>query len=321
MKRSILLVAISLFICMLFTSCGRAYKEESFFCMDTVATVKVDTSDVNIINRCRELLDNLDKELSRHNINGKTAEFNASLKGGELSENILELIYISQNITKQTDGTFSVFSGALTSLWSEAAVYPSSEKIKNAVDSIDFEPKINGNILEKNNADTKLEFGGIAKGYACDKAIELLKNDGVSSGMVSFSSSIGVIGKNPDGNSWRIAVKNPIDTDKILGYISLEDGFLSVSGDYERHYEIDGEKYNHIIDIKSGLPVNHGIHSVVVVAKSGALCDALSTAFFVMGEEAVAEKYADSLSVQYLIVSDNGIFINESMKKIYTKAE
>ena len=319
MKRLVFLVFI--LICALFTSCSRSYKEESFFCMDTFATVMVDTDNNDVIKQCRELLENLDKDFSRHNYRGHTAEFNASQNGAELSADIIELIEIAQNITKQTDGAFSVFSGALTSLWSESTVYPSSDIIKNAVDSIDFEPEFNGSFLEKSNINTKLEFGGIAKGYACDRAVELLKNNGVNSGMVSFSSSIGVFGENPDGNLWRIAVKNPVDTNKILGYISLNNEFLSVSGDYERHYEIDGKKYNHIIDIKSGLPVDNGIHSVVVVAENGALCDALSTAFFVMGEEKVVEKYADSLSVKYLIVSDKGIFINDSMKKIFTEIQ
>lgn len=318
MKKYVFLVCV--LICISLTSCGRDYKEESFFCMDTLATVKVDTDNNGVIKQCRELLEGLHKDFSRHNADGKTAEYNASQNGAELSADIIELIELSQNISKQTDGAFSVFSGALTSLWSETNVYPSSDIIKNAVGSIDFEPKFNGSFLEKNNKNTKLEFGGIAKGYACDKAVELLKNNGVTSGIVSFSSSIGVFGKNPDGNSWRVAVKNPIDTDKILGYIFLKDEFLSVSGDYERHYEIDGKKYNHIIDIKSGLPIDNGIHSVVVVAENGALCDALSTAFFVMGEDEVTEKYADSLSVKYLIVSDNSIFLNDSMKKIFTEA-
>lgn len=308
-------------ICVFFSSCGKAYKEETFFAMDTFATVMAETSDNEIINNCRELLENLDKDFSRHNPDGITAVYNASKNGAEVSDDITELIKIAQDVSKQTDGAFSVFSGALTTLWSEAALYPSSDEIKNAVESTVLEPKFNGSFLEKNKADTKLEFGGIAKGYACDKAIELLKSNGIASGMVSFSSSIGVLGKNPDGNSWRIAVKNPIDTDKMLGYISLEDGFLSVSGDYERHYEIDGEKHNHIIDIKSGLPVDNGIHSVVVVAESGALCDALSTAFFVMGEDEVIKKYSDSSSVKYLIVSDKGVFLNESMEKIFTQTE
>ena len=319
MKRFTFLICI--LMCVVLVSCGRAYKEEAFFCMDTFANIMVDTTDKGVIKQCRELLEDLDKDFSRHNTEGGTAEYNASQNGADLSSDLIELIEISQEISKQTDGAFSVFSGAVTFLWSEATVYPSSEAIKNAVDSIELEPKFNGSFLEKDNKDTKLEFGGIAKGYACDKAIELLKNNGVSSGMVSFSSSIGVFGKNPDGNSWRIAVKNPVDKDKILGYISLEDGFLSVSGDYERHYEIDGKKYNHIIDVKSGLPVNNGIHSVVVVSENGALCDALSTAFFVMGEEKVTEKYADSLTVKYLIVSDKGTFMNDSMKKIFTEAK
>ena len=175
------------------------------------------------------------------------------------------------------------------------------------------------NSLKKQNSNTKLEFGGIAKGYACDKAIEYLKDNGAKSAMVSFVSSMGVFGMNSEGQPWRIALKNPTTPDSIAGVIVMNDGFLSVSGDYERYYEIEGKKYNHILDPRSGLPVENGIHSVAVVAPTGAESDALSTAFFVMGVEEAEKKYKDSLDIKYLFITDSGIFMNGSMAEIFTQ--
>ena len=317
MKKNLLflLVLTAVFL----VSCGgENYLEDSFFVMDTIVTLRLDTDDTGVSDQCRELLMELDSTLSRHNTDGQISKFNGSLQGCALSDEAIELISTAIEIEKDTDGLFSVFSGSLTDLWSGAECYPDGEAAKKAVESVCAPVKINGVFLEKTSAHTKLEFGGIAKGYACDKAVELLKSKGLTSGMVSFASSIGVFGNNPQGDAWRIAVRDPFDTQRVLGYISMTDGFLSVSGDYERWFTVDGKRYNHIIDPRSGLPVDNGVRSVAVVAESGVLSDALSTAIFVMGREAAEKKYADDGEIGYLIVTDDGVFLNDTMKKYYS---
>ncbi len=316
MKR--ILFFVCFIVCISLTACKGEYVEENFFCMDTLATINADTDNFDSIKKCRELLTSLNTTLSRHSENGQTAKYNASENGIEVSDDIKNIITTAEVITENTDGAFSVFAGGLTALWEKSTRHPSDAEIKKALDSIQTNAVFNGNFLEKNNENALLEFGGIAKGYACDKAVALLKNEGVTSGMVSFSSSIGVFGESPDGEPWKIAIKDPADTDRVMGYVSLNDGYLSVSGDYERFYEIDGKKYNHIIDTKTGLPVDNGVHSVIVVANTGAESDALSTAFFVMGADEVEEEYAGSREVKYLIVTEDGIFMNDAMKEIYT---
>ena len=310
---------ILLLCALLLSSCAGGYKEENFFCMDTYATVMVDSNKKSTIKECRELLEKLDLDFSRHNEKGIAYIYNASDEGVETKEEIKEVIDLADEISFMTDGAFSVFSGGLTSLWENSKTYPDEETIEKAVQSVEKTSTFDVLFLKKTNKDTKLEFGGIAKGYACDKAVDYLKNNGVESGMISFSSSVGVFGKNPEGDAWKIAIKDPINTDSILGYVSLSSGGLSVSGDYERYYEIDGKKYNHIIDPKTGRPVDNGVHSVVVVCESAAKADALSTAFFVMGYEYVEQKFAYDDEISYLFVTDDGVFMNEGMETIFTK--
>ena len=305
-------------VCLMLTSCRSSYNEDTFFSMDTLVTVRADGG-MSVLGDCRSLLAELEACLSSHTAGGQTEIYNLSDKGAELSEHAIELIGISQGITDRTKGEFSVFAGGLVSLWSESTELPEIGQIEKALDSICFDPVFDGDFLKKENADTRLEFGGIAKGYACDKAVALMKNSGVSSGMISFSSSIGVLGGKADGSPWKIAVKDPFDTSKNIGVIALSDGFLSVSGDYERQYEINGKRYNHIIDLKSGCPVDNGVHSVVVIAPSGAESDALSTAFFVMGPEG-AEEYTVGTDIKYLIITDDGLFMNDGMKALFTEA-
>lgn len=317
--KKLLLGLLGVFLFLL-TSCQKGYSEDSFFCMDTLCTVKVDQSVSDSVKvGVKTLLNNLDGKFSSYKDNSETSLFNESESGKDVSADVIDLVSIGKKIEGQTQGCFSVFAGNLTSLWSESKVYPQEELLALGVESVKDGGKITGNTLEKPNSNTKLEFGGIAKGYACDRAVEYLKSNGVKSAMVSFVSSIGVFGTNSEGQPWRIALKNPTKTDSVVGVIVMNDGFLSVSGDYERYYEIDGKRYNHILDPRSGLPVENGIHSVAVVAPTGAESDALSTAFFVMGVEDTEAKYKDSLDIKYLFITDSGVFMNSSMAEIFTQ--
>ena len=314
----IILSAFFLGCLVILNSCaGNQYYEENFFCMDTYATIKISEQDKTIIKKCRDLLSSLDDQLSRHKDESVTSKFNSSKDGCEITEDVKNLIELGNTISSNTNGYFSIFSGSLTSLWSEAEQYPSEQSIQKALKAMTDGSTLEKTYLKKQNSDTKLEFGGIAKGYACDKTVALLKENGVQSGMITFSSSISVFGQNPDGKSWNVAIKNPLDTNKIQGVLTLADTSLSVSGDYERFFEIGKEKYNHILDTKSGLPVDNGVHSVAVVTQSGALADALSTAFFALGYEKTNELYGSDNSIKYLFITDEGVFMNEGMKQIY----
>jgi thiamine biosynthesis lipoprotein len=283
--------------------------------MDTLATLKIDSDSESVLEECKKELMELDSMLSRHNENGSVYAYNISENGEELCEKAKELLLLAESVKEKTDGCFSAFSGALTELWSNSKTYPDEQKLKEAVDSATENAEFDGQLLKKSNKSTMLEFGGIAKGYACDRAVELLKSKGVQSGIITFSSSIGVFGTNPSGNEWKIAIKDPFDPEEIYCYVMLASGGLSVSGDYERYYEIDGKKYNHIIDVKSGLPVDNGVRSVVVACESAAEADALSTAFFVMGVDEVSKKYSQSEEIKYMFITDDGVYMNDSMKE------
>ncbi|MBQ6701457.1 MAG: FAD:protein FMN transferase [Clostridia bacterium] len=315
-----ILFVLCVILCMLLTACGgNTYTEKTYFYMDTVVSVKIDSGKSECFDKCKNLLAELDSDLSRHNGGGLTATFNLSENGSIINSTLEDVIEIGEAVSERCDGAFSVYSGGLTELWSNSEAYPTEGEIALAIESVVPSELKENRFLEKKNENTKLEFGGIAKGYACDRLVGLLKEEGIVSGMVSFSSSIGVFGKNPDGNPWKIALKDPNDPQSIMGYLTLFDGFISVSGDYERFYEIEGKKYNHIIDTKTGVPVNNGVQCAVVISDSGAECDALSTAFMVMGHTLAEEKFGLSEDVKYLIVEGGQIYMNDGMKEVFSQ--
>jgi len=316
MKRA-LFFAIILLSCAFVCSCGQEYTEDSFFCMDAPVHIKVSNKSDDGLSEYKNLLRKLENELSRHKDGSAVYLYNLSETGAGITDDVKALLEISDRVTNDTEGAFTAFSGSVTSLWEKSTVYPTEDQIKNAIGAIPKGYVLDGNYLKKDYPSTMIEFGAIAKGYACDRVIGELKKDGAESGIISFTSSIGVLGHNPDGKAWKIAITDPADKEGVIGFVEMTDCFLSVSGDYERFYEIDGVKYNHIIDMRTGLPVDSAVRSTVVVADNGALSDALSTALFILGPEWAESKYGKDGSVKYLFVTDQGIVMNDSMREIF----
>ena len=186
-----------------------------------------------------------------------------------------------------------------------------------------------------------LDLGAAAKGYAAEKTADLLKKSGISSAVISLGGNIKTIGTKPDGSDWNIAIASPfvINSDDAQGLSSTispsaQSGYAGIlkvsnksvvtSGGYERYFEENGKHYCHIIDPSSGCPVDNGVLSVTIVAEDSFLCDALSTALFVMGAEKTADYWRSSLKsndfrFDYIMITDDGmIYITEGIKDSFT---
>jgi thiamine biosynthesis lipoprotein len=136
----------------------------------------------------------------------------------------------------------------------------------------------------------EIDLGAIAKGYAVDQAVRILRADGIADALISSgTSSVYALGSPPGENGWRISVRNPLDQSKAVCTLRLQNLSLSVSGDYEKFFKLGGKIYAHIMDPHTGMPVENML-SAVVVSPSATDSDALSTSFFVEGPVS-ARKY------------------------------
>ena len=132
----------------------------------------------------------------------------------------------------------------------------------------------------------KLDFGGVAKGYACDKIIEILKENKITSALVNAGGDVRVIGKRVDGKDWRIGVQDPRNSERMLGSLPLGNwDTMDTSGDYQRYIEVDGTRYSHIINPRTGFQPRL-LAAVTVVGYNSIDCDILSTALFIVGVDA-----------------------------------
>ncbi len=288
-----------LMVVLCLTGCQpKGYLSRDMYAMNTVISVNI-PADVKgadaLMEEAQLLIDGLEAKLSA------TRE-QSEISTGEYSDETLSVLDYAYEISRNTGGAYDPECLALTRLWriNDGGYIPDEEEISAA--------------LEKNDID----LGGIAKGYALQKTVELL-SEKAEYGMVSFGGNVGVWGNKPDGTDWTVGIKDPYDTSSVVGKVILSDGgYIAVSGDYERYFEQDGIRYHHIFDPETGYPVYNGTHSTAVYTKDGALGDALSTALFVMGYDKAIELYNSGIyEFEALFVTDEGVFMTKGMEEMF----
>ncbi|MBE6573176.1 MAG: FAD:protein FMN transferase [Ruminococcaceae bacterium] len=323
--RKLLLVILSALLCL--SSCQKRpeYISRDIYAMSTVISVSIPENTKNsdaLIKKAEELIYSLESLLSATDKKSEISRFNQSSEGTKLSKDTLKVISTALDVAKNTNGAYDPTCLYLTELWniSEGGYLPTEDELSEALKKTDHSLlRIDKDTLKKESTDIRIDLGGVAKGYALERTVELLKKD-CNFGMVSFGGNVGVWGDKPDSSKWEIGIKDPFNTNEVIGFFKVDEGYISVSGDYERYFEKDGVRYHHIFDPETGHPVDNGIHSVAVYTKDGALGDALSTALFVMGYEDAIELYESEIyDFEALFVTDDGIFMTDGAKRLFTE--
>lgn len=215
----------------------------------------------------------------------------ASLLGGqgdvEFAEEDRDLLRRAVQLSKRTDGAFDITIGLLEQVWGfkgNNPHLPREEEIAEALARTGYEHLriLEGEVhLDKG---FMVDFGGISKGYAVDRVVEVLKGKGIRSGLVDAGGDLRVFGEKPEGTPWTIGIKHPQEQGALLGTFKIDSGAVATSGNYERAFTEQGISYHHIIDPGTGYPAT-GCVSVTVWADDAVTADAFATAVFVLGPE------------------------------------
>ncbi len=207
---------------------------------------------------------------------------------GDTVEVIKKAIYYGD----LSGGKFDVTIGKVTDLWdfhSENPKVPSKDKVSSALSHVDYKKiKIEGNTVTLLDPEMEIDLGGIAKGYICDKVVQLLKDKQVQCGVVNLGGNIATIGLKNGNTPFKVGIERPYsDRKEIVGTIETENKTLVTSGIYERCFEVDGERYHHILDVNTGFPAKSQVESVTIIAEldHSVDCDGLSTLCLVLGAE------------------------------------
>lgn len=251
---------------------------------------------------------------------------NAGIRPVKVSKELFSLIERSIAISKLTDGAFDISYASMDKVWKydgSMQELPSDQVIKNSVLRVGYQ-----NIrLDKEsqtvfllNKGMKIDFGANGKGYAADKAKELLISHGVKAGIINASGDMNTWGKQPNGEDWMVAITNPFNKNKAFGLLPITNGAVVTSGNYEKYVVLNGKRYSHIIDPRTGYP-STGIISVTVFAKSAELADALATAIFVMGTEAGLDRINQLPNIECIIIDEKGNILTSQNIKINDEEE
>lgn len=272
--------------------------ERHLFAMDTVMTLTAcGPHGEEALEEAAQELARLDALWSVGNPNSEVSRLNTGAGNAPLSEDTAALLERALEVCRDTGGLFDPTIYPLMTLWgfhTDHPHVPAQEEIDALLPLVDGRGLLPEDGALSLGEGQSVDLGGIAKGFASARVMEIFQKHGVTSGMVSLGGNVQTLGTKPDGSLWRIGVRDPDGSaSSYLGVLSVRDRAVITSGGYERFFEEGGQTYIHILDPRTGYPARSDLASATVVSADGALADGLSTALYIMGSQTAARFWAE----------------------------
>ena len=314
--KSLICLAVITGLLVIFTGCPKTANEAEkikplgavyFTFFDTVSYVYSyagDTQD-EFAENCTEVSGILEKYHALFDIyyehagvtNLKTLNLNAGGEAMEVSAELIDFLLYAKELYVKTNGEMNIMMGSVLRLWHDCreeasnnlagARVPTREELEEAnkhTDINSLEIDVEKGTVRITDPKASIDVGALGKGYATEIAAQHLKNKGVSSYVLNIGGNIRIIGTKVDGSGWDTGVKNPKNSSTYAMYMTISNISCVTSGNYERYYTVDGERYHHIIDKDTLMPAQY-FGSVTILTDDSGLADALSTALFSMSYE------------------------------------
>ncbi len=301
-----------------------AEHSESFFAMDTYMTFTAYGTDAepailaaeDKIRELEELWSVTDKNSDVYAVN------HSSGQTVTVDWKTAELLSYALDMAEETNGALEPTIYPVLTAWGFTT---GENRVPAETELAELLEKVGYDKVELNNDQIQMEPGGmidlgaVGKGYAGDEAAQILRERGITAALLDIGGNIQAIGTKPDGSDWRVGLKDPF-SGGVLGIIQVSDVAVVTSGNYERFFiGEDGKVYGHIIDPATGHPVENGIASVSVIASEGKLCDALSTALFVMGLENAQDYWRQRRNFEMILIMEDGdIYLTEGIRDSFS---
>ena len=288
-----------------------------------ITIVENNNSEANrLINIAIKEISRIESLISSWDNNSQTTliNYNSGIKPVKVDTELFNLISRSIKVSNLSQGAFDISYASLDKVWffdKKMQKIPSDDQLAKSVAKVGFE-----NIILNEKEQTvflklkgmKIGFGAIGKGYAADRAKEILIKNNVKSGIINASGDLTAWGQKPSGEDWMVAIVNPLNKTKVFSWLPIKNKSIVTSGNYERFINFDGKSYSHIIDPRTGYP-SQGILSVTIITENAELADALATSVFVLGEEIGINMINQLKGVDCIIInSDNKIIKSKNIK-------
>lgn len=314
------IIAAIMCISMLLPLCACGEEEpvqKQVFAMDTIMTLTAYGDNANEgLTAAEDVIQAMDTMLDPNSGSSYTYQIN-NAKGEAVivPPQVSEMLSVAYEIYSKSNGALDLSVYPIYEAWGEfkeeTGRVPSAEELQELLKLLNFDKVSITEFPGESNSSvslpsgTKISFGAIAKGCASNYAIDAMRKAGVESGIVSLGGNVQTLGVKPDGTNWVIAVDDPNDTGSYVGTLSVGETAVVTSGSYQRYFKVNGEKYHHIINPKTGKPTDNGLVSVTIICPDGTAADALSTAMFVLGEKPALKYWRDNGGFEMIMITDD----------------
>ncbi|MDD2866444.1 MAG: FAD:protein FMN transferase [Candidatus Omnitrophota bacterium] len=290
------------------SGCQKPLYQETQFIMGTFVEVK--SSDVRASAIVFDEFKKLEAIFNLFDRGSELSRLNDTQKA-VVSEPLFDIIQQAQGFYRLTDGAFDITVGPASVLWKKAIaskILPGPDAVAQALslagsDFIYLDAKTREVALLKSGM--RIDLGGIAKGFALDRAVRKLKDAQIDSALINAGGNIYCLGTNHRA-PWRVGIQDPFREGKVLDELVLADRAVATAGDYQQYVEINGRRYSHIVDPKTGYPAQSGIISATIIADDATASDALSTACVVLGLEKSRKLLSRFPEMKAILVANDG---------------
>ncbi len=247
---------------------------------------------------------------------------NAGIQPVVVDQELYDLISRSNRISQMTGGAFDITFASAYQVWKydgSMKVIPSPEEVAASVSKINYKniilnPKDHSVYLKEPGM--KIGFGAIGKGYAANRARDVMREMGIAGGVVNAAGDMVTWGKQANGEPWYVGIADPEEKDKVFSWLTADNTAVVTSGNYEKYVELDGKRYSHIIDPRTGYPAQ-GLKSVTIVCANGELADALATAVSVLGKEEGLYLVNQLKGVECLLITDEDAIVTSDKLSLH----
>lgn len=335
---------------------GPTMKTRSLFAMDTIMEIQA-AGDEEVLSGAETMIRDLEKKLS---VTDEESEIYALNRDGkaEVSSDVADIMSRALSVCDETGGALDISIYPVLKAWgftTGSYRVPDKEEIDALLENVDYRKvqqdtgtvllshctqQDTGTVLlssaggesdKSASSDSgcqvsiapgmQVDLGSVVKGYTGSAVAQYFRDNGVKSALINLGGNVECIGKKPDGNKWKVAIKSPFADSQtgIFGVIDAEDMAIITSGGYERFFEEDGKNYWHILDPSTGYPAENGLVSVTIIGSDGLRCDGLSTALFVMGLDSAIDFWKRSGDFDAVFITDDGeAYITSSIADSFT---
>lgn len=269
--------------------------------------------------------------LSRFRTTSDVGELNRRAGSGavRVSPETFEVLESAVEFSAMSEGRFDVTIGPLVAAWQRGKTHghaPAAPEIERAlalVDWRDLDLDARERTARLRRRGQWVDLGGIGKGYAADRVLDVYREHGVDSAFVNLGGNVAALGRKPDGTPWRVGIQHPRREGELLGLVCVDDVSVVTSGDYERGFvDAEGTFHHHILEPSTGYPARSGLSSVTVVASNSMAADALSTAVFLAGRERGVALLERCPGVEAVLVDEAScVYLSAGLEPSFQAAE